>query len=61
MKKELKIMIKKVPLDFNCSIRGYNKLINWINPKFINSFKDFTDEDISDMIRNENRLARRRY
>lgn len=51
--------IKQVPEGFSCTLKGYRKLVDFICPQYLNSYKEYTDEDIKDMIRVETRLARR--
>ena len=50
--------IKQVPEGFVCSLKAYRKLFDFVKPEYLNSYKDFDDETISDMIRVENRLSR---
>ena len=51
--------IKKVPEGWICSLPAYRRLYDWVSPKFLNDYKDWDSESILDMIRLENRLARR--
>lgn len=51
--------IKQVPEGFSCTLKGYRKLVDFVCPQYLDSFKDYEDEDIKDMIRVETRLARR--
>lgn len=51
--------IKQIPEGFSCTLKGYRKLVDFIRPQYLNSYKEYTDEDIKDMIRVETRLARR--
>lgn len=60
LSKEAK-QIKQVPAGFACTIKGYRRLWDFTRKEYINSYKDYTDEDIFDMIRIENKLARRQH
>lgn len=51
--------IKQVPEGFICSLKGYRKLFDFVKPEYLNSYKDYDDETINDMIRIESKLARR--
>lgn len=51
--------IKQVPEGFMCSLKGYRKLFDFVKPEYLNSYKDYDDETINDMIKVETRLARR--
>ena len=51
--------IKQVPEGFTCSLKGYRKLFDFVKPEYLNSYKDYDDETINDMIKVETRLARR--
>ena len=51
--------IKQVPEGFSCTLKGYRKLVDFVCPQYLDSYKEYTDEDIKDMIRVETRLARR--
>jgi len=50
--------IKQVPDGFSCSLKGYRKLIDFVREEYLESYKDYEDQDIIDMIKIENRLAR---
>ena len=45
--------IKQVPEGFICSLKAYRKLFDFIKPEYLQDYKDFDDETISDMIRVE--------
>lgn len=51
--------IKQVPEGFICSLKAYKKLFDFVKPEYLNSYKDYDDETINDMIKVETRLARR--
>ena len=48
--------IKQVPEGFICSLKAYRKLFDFIKPEYLQDYKDFDDETISDMIKVEKRL-----
>lgn len=45
--------IKQVPEGFICSLKAYRKLFDFIKPEYLQDYKDFDDETISDMIKVE--------
>lgn len=51
--------IKEVPEGFSCTLKGYRKLVDFVCPQYLECYKDYEDQDITDMIRHENRLVRR--
>ena len=53
--------IKKVPEGWICSLSAYRKLVDWVKPEYLDMHKDWDTESILDMIRYENRLARRQH
>lgn len=53
--------IKQVPDGFSCSLKGYRKLVDFVKEEYLDCYKDYEDQDIKDMIRIENRLARSQH
>lgn len=53
--------IKVVPEGFQCSLKVYRKLFDFVKPEYMEDYKEWDDQSILDMIRVEGRLARRPY
>lgn len=60
LSKEAK-QISQVPVGFNCSLKAYQRLFDFIKPEYLQDYKDLDDECIYDMIGVESKLGRKRY
>ena len=51
--------LQECDVKFAASPKAVERLKKFIKPEYLELYKDMTDEEIDDMIRTENRLARR--